>query len=1124
MTNNKGIWMLVMLSAVILLSGCLGDNFDGEIVGDSIIFKDGSNKVTVTPHTSTGLAYHCQEIKLEYDENAVIDVGADFSESISDVRYYEKIYGQEEREISGLVNKTFKQRNNKTEKMEDTTKEVWDVIDTTMVDYEEYVELSQKKEKREGKDYFWNEKLQIKKNELKELKICYSTEPMSEGKWNIWVKENGKSLDDGEYLFGDPWWNSAWEYKQNVTFANDESINLSNTTLWVNTSYFDNHTRSDFADIRVLDQSETVEYAYELFGDNGTAKVRWVESEPIGPYENRTYFIYYGNAGAVAPSYSTCGAAGVRGCTPLWNYSQLRLWRTYINASETTGMGSTIDFGDSNTISSTTLNPRRGYFDQGVWIDNGGAINSSTTVHSDALNLSTPVGNFSIEAWVNLTSGGAQKTIIEKEQAYWFIYGHGACPTSRLGLIVYGTPTGIYCASSMTVTSDGSVWQHFAATFDGAKVDFYKNGVLAQSVTNTTPSLLNEPGNVLTVGYSPAAGYGEWDGVIDELKIWGLNKTVFPQKQLNETYGPEVSLTGIQTLNNTIEPDPAYANSPNLNCSASYVHENGDNSNLTFAWYNETGILQEAYNYTVTDVLNGTVTNSNGTNFAGTLFKGHTWTCRVDAFTAMGSQTTNDTINISNSLPDIALPLTPANNSLLIGSPQTLTCSDVSGTDPDNDVVLYEFWGNQSDLGESLLQNGSNLSFDWEGLVVGQTYNWSCRSHDGNDTNPLDSFYQFSLLNITSCTDVNPELNFTIKDEVNDTAIVGTFEASFFLSTDAGETGNATFDLSGNSNYAICLDGGNVTIDEGMIEYDATNFDPRNYYFYDATIIENVTSNINLHLLWFEFATAIKLQVLDVSGLEIDDAYIHVERYEVGTGGSKLIAMGHTNEDGEDTIFLRGGTFDTGDVWYIFKVFQDGELIFTSERQKITETTVTLRVGAETFDETRNVVDDVTGFIYLNETSMIFTGTYSSISGLPRQVCFRVGERRGTRDSDLTVECRNDSASGTFTFGVNNIDLKYYSSLWTNSGNRTETIDTLFWEDITNNFGVTGGLVGVAIIVSSAAIGLGIGVVAGLIFTLTALAVISPLSFGLFSISQTAVVGLIIGGILILIRIKRRYR
>ena len=98
------------------------------------------------------------------------------------------------------------------------------------------------------------------------------------------------------------WWDDAWEYRRRVVL--NEAIGRSRTQEPVNLTFsLSDMARDDCADVRLVDAAgqEVVSAVIGCTGGNGTL---WFQSD-VPATGSAVYYLYYGNAGATAPVYST---------------------------------------------------------------------------------------------------------------------------------------------------------------------------------------------------------------------------------------------------------------------------------------------------------------------------------------------------------------------------------------------------------------------------------------------------------------------------------------------------------------------------------------------------------------------------------------------------------------------------------------------------------------------------------------------------------------------------------------------------------------------------------------------------------------------------------------------------
>ena len=121
-----------------------------------------------------------------------------------------------------------------------------------------------------------------------------------------------------------------------------------------------------------------------------------------------------------------------------------------------------------------------------------------------------------LEAWVNPSSTATSwRDILYKAPDTWFLMGFTPQGTPDFG----GTfATGnVYGSGALPVNT----WTHLAATYDGANMRFYVNGVLANTVAQTG-AILTSTGDLSIGGdlLPHDSGPHFWAGLIDEIRIY----------------------------------------------------------------------------------------------------------------------------------------------------------------------------------------------------------------------------------------------------------------------------------------------------------------------------------------------------------------------------------------------------------------------------------------------------------------------------------------------------------------------------------------------------------------------------------------------------------------------------
>jgi hypothetical protein len=137
-----------------------------------------------------------------------------------------------------------------------------------------------------------------------------------------------------------------------------------------------------------------------------------------------------------------------------------------------------------------------------------------TVADSSSLDLSS---GMTVEAWVRPSRLGGWRTVVLKERTGGVVYGlYGDQGSGRpLGQVDIGGERNAVGSASLPLNA----WSHLAATFDGAVVRLYVNGVQAGSL----PFAGSMPASTgpLRLGGNAVWGDGEWfAGLIDEVRVY----------------------------------------------------------------------------------------------------------------------------------------------------------------------------------------------------------------------------------------------------------------------------------------------------------------------------------------------------------------------------------------------------------------------------------------------------------------------------------------------------------------------------------------------------------------------------------------------------------------------------
>jgi hypothetical protein len=136
-----------------------------------------------------------------------------------------------------------------------------------------------------------------------------------------------------------------------------------------------------------------------------------------------------------------------------------------------------------------------------------------------ATGVLSAVDSWAVECWIKRPSAGSEKVVIGQGFAFWF-----AVDTSGNAVCKYGGSSDEKDLSTTTNVADGN-WHHFALSLGPGGGKFYVDGVLKTSnstaFTGTTPDVTTNP---FGVGQFGGVGGFDWDGSVDEVVVWNVDK------------------------------------------------------------------------------------------------------------------------------------------------------------------------------------------------------------------------------------------------------------------------------------------------------------------------------------------------------------------------------------------------------------------------------------------------------------------------------------------------------------------------------------------------------------------------------------------------------------------------
>ena len=315
-------------------------------------------------------------------------------------------------------------------------------------------------------------------------------------------------------------------------------------------------------------------------------------------------------------------------------------------------------------------------------------------------------------------------------------------------------------------------------------------------------------------------------------------------------------------------------------------------------------------------------------------------------------------------------------------------------------------------------------------------FGWNFTIDQNNHTLILNNSFMgqqaLTPINLTSCiTPLSSQavaVNFTLRDEVNNSVMNGSFEGTFTIWTNS-QSINVTSHLNQIDNQNIrsvllCISPASAILtSEAEINYIIANREAKQYYFRNITL-NNLTQAIGLYSLDANIDSPINIQVVDSVGNALTNHVIDIQLHNVGNNTLTTIAMGKSNFEGNHLIYLRA---NNPNAPYRFKILDEiGRILFTSNTDTFITGDVVIRIAPSgSIIELLEILNNVQKSLTFNPGTSTYSYSFTDTSG--KVINSRLQITRRTPESDtILVNQLLTGTSGSFSYTLPSNDTGTY--------------------------------------------------------------------------------------------------
>lgn len=1092
MINKKIIFFFAFLLAgiiittlIILFKTQIGSAY--HIDGNNVWWDNSYGKLVVWPHTSSQAITHTQYANLTsyIPANISLDFAFQFDEPVSNGHVWMWRNITHIVWIADYINITYlKDPGNQTcgywgcNEQDSlcnctTIQEIGGhEISNNYYDWKDVTQLFEHSEFNDS-HFYWIRNITFSYYETKQAKWKYDQPLGTSGKWGLWIKKNSdtiqEALQSGQYIHLDPWWNSNWGQRVNITITETGGVARNNeiADVWVNLT-----TGNCTKEYRVLldDSVELTSQVYnESYSANGkctAANVLFMVNLTANEHKNVT--IYFNNSGASAPNYDSLVKSDSQFITPSFpaggqNYN---LTLDFIDLNTQIFLNSSLKFRNTTNAADLplyygTYNGQTKFacvFNNTIKIKGPLMIETAPSAHG-GWGIGAPSGCnstlriFPYYAEINvLNNGSALYISLVSMNAGGFLPNY----TFFGNMTLYRTKE-ITGSNNHTIKEVGIANRTFNYFFSNSSGNGFM--IAYQNLSSSFNMMYDTVGGICArIGVDSTNCQAWSQGTPDITNISfkfrvAVNNNFSDagwQVARDERIKLEYPLTyTISPLQAPSTPSGQSYNITGENYETSIYETIQTNSNITI-WINNSQIQFIDARLVQNSINIGKDSNSTSDNITKT----------YKAFT-------HDLLDANATSENFYWNLTIYWVNGSIGAEQSTTHAQTFN-------YAYVFTNVESDKtviveGDNIIANGTitkqqyvsipyvkfnfqdanytgaqilNLSTKdvWEKLIQSKMgaggnavlFGFFNVSFNGitkeriSITNVTISLYQIFMDNCSNYSTI--AYNFFHKDEETRNHLNGTFETTFTAWSDNKDyAANYSFFGELNTSWSLCIypEWLNLTTDMHMIYKNESTHTTRAYYLVSAPL-NNITRNVSLYSLLLTKATAFKITVLDNARIPKEGVYIKSQRYSPATNSYYTVEMGKTDNYGKTSMY-----FVLNSVDYKFIVEENGVVIYSTIPGRIIchvlpceiEFLITDVIGPF------GSIDPISGLtrslIYNNQTEIVRL-EWSDATGNMQYARLLVNKKRAMYD-DVVCDVSDSSTAGALVCDLSGEDGTFFA-------------------------------------------------------------------------------------------------